>query len=266
MNQYGEPIFRDQEIHATHTYTRKFCGCMSLQGGGILACLIWLGLNLYGAILSFQDRSPIFSYLDHNALMVQGAVCVTFLFAALFALFALIANKPAILRNAHRTMWIVVFIFIINLFIDIILFGVQRPQFNDWCIDKSRNQLDDNVNITLVEQAQSANLYNCDKLWEDELKFAIVLFVMIAICYMYWALCLWSYAQKRLYFFQPFIPPHFGPTGPAAGAMPPPHGTLMNLKPQRSDDLERGSPDITARAGTWLSSMLSRLALRSRPG
>ena len=44
MNQgmYGEPYFHDQQIHATHSYTRKFCGCMSLQGGGILACLIWM--------------------------------------------------------------------------------------------------------------------------------------------------------------------------------------------------------------------------------
>ncbi|KAI9496347.1 hypothetical protein BDB00DRAFT_143749 [Zychaea mexicana] len=267
----GEPYFRDQDIHATHSYTRKFCGCMSLQGGGILACLIWLGINLYVTILSFQSRSPVFSYLDYHALMVTGSICIIFLVAALFAMFALVTNKPAILRLAHRSMWVVVFIFVINFFIDIILFGVQRPQFNDWCVSSSRELLGSSVNSTAVEEPQDdSNLYNCNKLWEDELKFAIVLFIMITICYMYWALCLWSYTQKQLYFLTlPFYPPggHFGPgAGPAAaaGGMPPP-ATMMNLKPKKhnsADDEERGTKgrSMTARPGAWISSLFSRMS------
>lgn len=40
---YPEGVYREADlIHATHSYTRKCCGCMSLQAGGLLACGIWL--------------------------------------------------------------------------------------------------------------------------------------------------------------------------------------------------------------------------------
>ncbi|KAG2217285.1 hypothetical protein INT45_005387, partial [Circinella minor] len=263
MNQgmYGEPYFHDQQIHATHSYTRKFCGCMSLQGGGILACLIWMGINLYVAILSFQERSPVFSHQQVNALMVTGAICILFLVAALFAMFALITNKPAILRLAHRTMWVVVFIFVVNFFINIILFGVHRPSFKDWCINNSRNQLDaimsPNNNNTETTIDNIGNIYNCDKLWEDELKFSIVLFIMMTICYLYWALCLWSYTQKQIYYLTMDLygggftgpggvgPGGVGPHGVAGGGgIPPPPATMMNLKPSMTVD---NNPEMTGK-------------------
>ncbi|KAI9253767.1 hypothetical protein BDA99DRAFT_518930 [Phascolomyces articulosus] len=289
MNQgmYGDPFMYDQHFHAAHSYTRKFCGCMSLQGGCILACLIWMGINLYVAILSFQERSPVFSYQDKKALMVTGAICIVFLVAVLFAIFALISIKPAILQSAHRTIWIVVFIFIINFFVNIVLFGVNRPNFKDNCVENSRGLLGGNVNSSDVEANQDdSNLYNCEKLWEDELKFAIVLFIMLTIAFLYWALCLWSYSQKqKVYFARDFMytvgmapggPAGVPPPGVAAatGGIPPGPATMMNLKPKRGEnnnnnfDQERGStmdssPEMATRTNNrWLSSLFSKMTPR----
>lgn len=86
-------------------------------------------------------------------------------------------------------MWVVVFIFITDLFVNIIIFGVQRPNFSDWCIDTSRQQVQDQItnnNGTVLDftpNRTNSDLYNCDRLWQDELKFAIVLFIMITICF-----------------------------------------------------------------------------------
>lgn len=83
-------------------------------------------------------------------------------------------------------MWTVVFIFLTDLFVNVIVYGVQRPQFNDWCVNRSRDLLDTNNNgtqINFTPNQAGSDLYNCNKLWEDELKFAIVLYIMISICY-----------------------------------------------------------------------------------
>lgn len=86
-------------------------------------------------------------------------------------------------------MWVVVFIFIADLFVNIIIFGVQRPQFTDWCVATSRQQVQDQITnnngtvLNFTPNQGNADLYNCDRLWQDELKFAIVLFIMITICF-----------------------------------------------------------------------------------
>lgn len=80
-------------------------------------------------------------------------------------------------------MWVLVFIFIINFFVDLIVFGVQRPQFIDWCTGRSRSRLDDQQSNDLPEQSGDEDVYNCNKLWEAELKFAIVVFIMISLCF-----------------------------------------------------------------------------------
>lgn len=73
---YAYPDFevREEAYHATHSFTRKFCGCMSLRGGCAMACALWIvskcndpliqkvlivyasfkGLHLYCAILAFR--------------------------------------------------------------------------------------------------------------------------------------------------------------------------------------------------------------------
>lgn len=41
---YAYPDFevREEAYHATHSFTRKFCGCMSLRGGCAMACALWI--------------------------------------------------------------------------------------------------------------------------------------------------------------------------------------------------------------------------------
>ncbi|CAO3599480.1 unnamed protein product [Absidia cylindrospora] len=209
------PQQQSRTLHAAHSYTRKFCGCMSLRGGCTVACFIWTGLNLYGCILAFQGRSPIFSYIDRTALLIQGAICLIFVLVALFAFFAVFVNMPGSLSFAHRSVWLMVITFLIDYFVNMVLFGVQQSQFQDWCIDKSREAVNSElsnviasnsnngttVQLTFSPNVPGSDLYNCTRLWQDEVKFSVITFVMIAVCYVYWATCLWSYEQKVLVLF-----------------------------------------------------------------
>ncbi|KAL0079971.1 hypothetical protein F4703DRAFT_1871935 [Phycomyces blakesleeanus] len=256
-NQWAQPEIHNQPrmIHAKHAYTRKFCGCMSLRGGSGLACVFWLGINLYFSVLSFQYRSPLFSYLNHTALLIQAIICLIFAFASLIGLFSLFVNKPAVLRQSHRFIWMINILFIIDLFVNIILFGVQWPQFSSWCVSRSREILDDTITVdysngdnftaTYLPNVVGSDLYNCNKLWQDELKFGISIYVMIVLCYIYWALCLWSYTQKQM------IVLHYELQAHAAIAAGLPE-QMMNLKPGNNgepmvpkDDGQRSLAQIT---------------------
>ncbi|KAL1927714.1 hypothetical protein VTP01DRAFT_3535 [Rhizomucor pusillus] len=243
---YPEVGYRIETFHAKHVFTRKFCGCMSLRGGCAFACALWVGIDLYVAILAYQTRNPIFSYLDYYAFMVMGTISLIFVVTAFFGLFALFVDSPYLIHFAHRITWVAVSLFLTNFFADIIIFSVQEQQYQNWCSNKSRDSVDEavtteagvHVAATLIVEAVS-DYYNCHKLWQDELKLAIAMFIVMTICYIYWATCLWSYAQKLLTVNREAAtalargPPPPPPPPPLHPPVPP---TVLNLAPSASEE------------------------------
>ncbi|KAG2203231.1 hypothetical protein INT46_002513 [Mucor plumbeus] len=90
-----------------------------------------------------------------------------------------------------------------------ILFGFQKSQFNQWCINKSRQDTSNYMfltppnNGTLLPNSQlnftlrenGASLYNCTRLWEDEVKLSVVVFVILFTVYIHFAMCFWRHTQ-----------------------------------------------------------------------
>ncbi|GAB5586703.1 hypothetical protein Unana1_01603 [Umbelopsis nana] len=111
---------------------------------------------------------------------------------------------------AHQLTWLVVFAYLTDAFINIIVYGVLRDDFQSWCLNRSRSYVDEEITAILGNGTQitmsfnpsqaGVDLYNCQKMWEDELKLGIVVWLILAIVYLYWATCLWSYSQKKRYF------------------------------------------------------------------
>lgn len=157
-----------------------------------------------------MSLSAIFSYLDYYAFMVMGTISLIFVVTAFFGLFALfvvhllvydlwsvftsfifiIQDSPYLIHFAHRITWVAVSLFLTNFFADIIIFSVQEQQYQNWCSNKSRDSVDEavtteagvHVAATLIVEAVS-DYYNCHKLWQDELKLAIAMFIVMTICY-----------------------------------------------------------------------------------
>ncbi|KAI8364284.1 hypothetical protein EDC96DRAFT_511159 [Choanephora cucurbitarum] len=190
----------------------QICGFLEMTYGGPLVCFIWLVVNMYACVLAFQGRSPVFSYLNRAALIVQGVICLLFFISALISLYSFSLKSPWQLRRSHRLTWVMVIIFLTDLFVSIVLFGVQKQQFRDWCIQDSRedvssfltsdesykNTYNSSTPIIFVsKQPNNNNIYNCEKLWEDEIKFACILYVILFTLYVHFAFCFWRYTQER---------------------------------------------------------------------
>jgi hypothetical protein len=89
--------------------------------------------------------------------------------------------------------WCAVIAFLTDSFINIIVFGVLRGDYETWCLDKSRNYVDEQVTAILGNGTQitmsfspsqnGMDLYNCHKMWEDELKLGIVVWIVFTIVY-----------------------------------------------------------------------------------
>ncbi|CAO3610015.1 unnamed protein product [Cunninghamella echinulata] len=148
--------------------------------------------------------------MERVALIIQAVICLLFVLLAMFALFAVFVNMPGTLNFAHRSMWFMVIVFLVDFFVMLVLFGVNQPDFLNWCVNKSReaakNEISQTMNTTDVQWSfdpyvQGSDLYNCNKLWQDEVKVGVIFFIMVAVCYVYWATCLWSYEQKILILF-----------------------------------------------------------------
>lgn len=94
---------------------------------------------------------------------------------------------------AHQLTWLVVFAYLTDAFINIIVYGVLRDDFQSWCLNRSRSYVDEEITAILGNGTQitmsfnpsqaGVDLYNCQKMWEDELKLGIVVWLILAIVY-----------------------------------------------------------------------------------
>ncbi|GAN03470.1 hypothetical protein MAM1_0041d02923 [Mucor ambiguus] len=93
------------------------------------------------------------------------------------------------------------------MFINTILFIVDRGNYVNWCIRSASLNLDlilQQINVNGTQQPTTANgfstemgdFYNCSRTWEDELKFSIMMTIVMIMVYSYWAISLHSYSHK----------------------------------------------------------------------
>ncbi|GAA5811859.1 hypothetical protein MFLAVUS_005305 [Mucor flavus] len=227
-----QEVYPNPEFLARRRY--RICGFMDMNYGGPFVCFLWMVINMYACVLSFQDRSPIYSYLNHASLVVQGVVCLLFVISALVSFFSFTMNNPGQLRRSHRSTWIFVIAFLIIYFVNMVIFGVQKDQFLHWCISKSQTRtvqsltinnsttstisgynISDISGFVFMPINEGSDLYNCTRLWEDEMKFSVVHF----------AFCFWRHTQDRMVWEQQMFEGMYGPQGYNNMMM---NGNMMN--------------------------------------
>ncbi|CAO0791236.1 unnamed protein product [Mucor circinelloides] len=193
-----EPRYLDPKAHR-----RKCCTCMSLRGGCAVACAIWLGVNVYIATLSLQGYTPIFSFLNRPALITLASISIVFALVALWILYGLFVNLPNTLQSGVIFLFFIVPVYLLDVLANIFIFGIQKSLYMDWCLQSSQNRVDEtmqglNMNSTYynIETLPPTNIYNCQKLWEDEIKFSLAIFILMTVCYIYWSLCVFYYYEK----------------------------------------------------------------------
>ncbi|CEG85072.1 hypothetical protein RMATCC62417_18804 [Rhizopus microsporus] len=220
----------------------RICGKFHVGYSGPVACVLWIVINLYAAVLSFQGRSPIYSYLNSTALFIQGVVCVIFVLSALVSLYIFSVGIPEALKISHRVTWTIVIVFLIDYFINMVVFGVQKNQFNGWCINKARKNADESLSIVQADGSNlqvlysptisGSDLYNCTRLWENELKFGVVVFVILFVFYVHIAFCFWNFTQEKLLIRAEMMRYHF--SNPYVNTAVNHMHVMSNMKPSKN--------------------------------
>jgi hypothetical protein len=81
-------------------------------------------------------------------------------------------------------------IYLIDILVNIFIFGIQKTAYMKWCLESSKGIVDEviqgvalNGTIFAIDPLPDMNIYNCQKLWEDELKFSIAILLVMSVCY-----------------------------------------------------------------------------------
>ncbi|KAI8099009.1 uncharacterized protein BX664DRAFT_320167 [Halteromyces radiatus] len=257
------PEYRVRYLHSSSPVLRKCCGCIHLRAGAMISCLIWVGLSLYFAAVSFQHKSPFFSFMSDAAILVFGTANLFFACVAGFGIFTVFHNNWYYV--SHMVMWISigVFVILVDGIANVIIFIVIHDDYKSWCIGSASGALETGVETVLHNNATNINFstdfYNCQRTWEDELKFSMLSIIMMIIFYSYWALCFYSYSIKKSHnAFQPATLRHAMQGGQMMDPMMNPMGTggyypnamdptqpnvivLNNTKPSKSSTNQQSS-------------------------
>ncbi|KAI9499081.1 hypothetical protein BDB00DRAFT_333283 [Zychaea mexicana] len=194
------PHIKNRFVHTKHQALRKCCGCIHLRVGATLSCLVWVGLSLYFAILSFQESSPFFSHMDAAPLYVFAVASLLLTIVGFVGLFVLFRNRWEYLRLFSRLVWTALFIFLVDGLANACYFTVQRGDFMTWCIGSSARHISSaasSANATSSFVFDDDDYYNCQRLYEDEVKFGLISIFLMIVLYVYWGLCIYSFSHKQ---------------------------------------------------------------------
>ncbi|KAI9243546.1 hypothetical protein BDA99DRAFT_449047 [Phascolomyces articulosus] len=218
------PFKKRRVMHTHNQALRKCCGCIHLRVGSAMACVIWMGLSLYFTIVSFQ-RQTFYSYLSDAPLIIFGVANLLLALVSFAALFAVYLDHWSHIRTAQHSIFICLFIVLVDGLINVILFITQRDDYIFWCINAGQGGFESIVNITEVNVRH--DFYNCSRTWEDELKFGLLAIFMMIGFYVYWAMCFRSYRIKKAIIVSTMVGApvdHVAiPSMPGGGGPPPPH-------------------------------------------
>ncbi|KAI8369104.1 hypothetical protein EDC96DRAFT_503869 [Choanephora cucurbitarum] len=176
----------------------RCCGCIPLRLGCGIICLIWAAFSMYMAVLSFQSSSLFYSYMPSASITVFGVANLILSLVSIGGIIVLMTNFSPYVHTLSHAIFVSVFIVLVDTFVNIVLFITSRSNYHTSCISTSSNKitldLASNTNSTLPTFDFANDYYNCRHLWEDELKFGIVFYILMLAFYGYWALCIYSYS------------------------------------------------------------------------
>lgn len=86
-------------------------------------------------------------------------------------------------KGLSHAILVSVFIVLVDSFINVILFITNKEDYYNWCIRTASNALLSSLNTSTIQIDGSRDYYNCHNLWQDELKFGIIFYILMFAFY-----------------------------------------------------------------------------------
>ncbi|KAI9020999.1 hypothetical protein CLU79DRAFT_754649 [Phycomyces nitens] len=226
-------------------WTFRCCGCIDNRIGSMLACILWAGFSFYLGILAFTGSTPFFSHLDKIPLILFGVINILFGLVSLSGFIILIVRSRYFAPRKSLVYLLVLSAsaVLVDLFINLVLFGVDQTSFQEWCVDQSLNHFKTDfqkgTNITNISLDTNSDYYNCNRLYQDEFKWSLMAVVGIFVVYIHWILVIMSYIQSYRalislgYPNTSIVPVPPEPVLPA----PPMMEAMLNIPPKKKEIL-----------------------------
>ncbi|KAI8144347.1 hypothetical protein BJV82DRAFT_513203 [Fennellomyces sp. T-0311] len=247
---WRSPHVKNRFVHTRYQALRKCCGCIHLRVGAAFSCLVWIGLSMYFAILSFQESSPFFSYMVPAPLYVFAVASLIMAITGFVGLFVLFRNRTEYIRMFSHLVWTALFIFLVDGLANACFFITQHGDFMQWCVGSSATTISHDASPAMngTFDFHSTDYYNCDRLYQDEVKFGLISIFLMIVLYVYWGFCIYSFSHKlgasnleAARFAEMGMPMTGHPAttviapGPGMAAPPPVHGPVGRAGPGRSN-------------------------------
>ncbi|KAK4519816.1 uncharacterized protein ATC70_010058 [Mucor velutinosus] len=207
------------------------CGCISGEKNSLIVCFCWAGISFYFAILAFMNKSPFYSYIDEVALVAFGTINLLFGIVTLCSMVIFLIRMNVmrmqgvgvfgVIDKSKRTVFAITAnalgVLIITL-VTFILFIIDKRSFNDWCIGSSADYVKDvyidyhpNSTVTTLTSLNSTltsttDAYNCERLFQDEVKWSLLCMVVMYVVYIHWILIIAARTSYNFYRQPPMMP------------------------------------------------------------
>ncbi|KAF7720869.1 hypothetical protein EC973_005890 [Apophysomyces ossiformis] len=137
---------------------------------------------------------------------------------------------------------------LIDNLVNFVLFSVNQPAFQNWCIQLSFHDFENDFrqsNHSSTSVNPNIDYYNCDRLFQDEVKWSLVCVAVMFLVYIHWTLVITSFVGGAFYRVPPpmiasapqpaAVPPPPPPVEAAENATPAPVETNANIKPSSNN-------------------------------
>lgn len=141
---------------------------------------------------SYMPSAPITVYGVCNLILSLVSVGGIFLIIYVRRIFKFILRKliyfvkdvSRYIKGLSHAIFVSVFLVLVDTFINLILFITYKDQYSNSCITSSSNKLSTSLNnSSLSNDFLGQDYYNCHNLWQDELKFSIIFFILMLAFY-----------------------------------------------------------------------------------
>ncbi|KAM3589479.1 hypothetical protein VKS41_000342 [Umbelopsis sp. WA50703] len=158
--------------------------------------------SIYCAVLAFMNQSPLFSFFPQIPLIVSGVINLIFGLIGIYGFLIVTISRVLFLRTLSHVAWAGIILILSDTFANLIIFINDQSNYLSTCVDNAAKSFEHELTqafqgISNVTLDQTADFYNCSRLWSDEVKLSILVLILMIVVYIYWGFIIWSFSQKR---------------------------------------------------------------------